>query len=222
MGSRPRLHGDKDRLIPADLRDAVLAYLEDGDANPHARLAILLGDQAGLRIREACRLQVRDCDISRAPYRLMIRASKHRRDDHVDPQPIGKGLAKAIAAHLAAHMLDRVPNRYVLGARVMPYTRQHLLALVKVVHRACALPEIYNFHSWRHGFGTRIYLETKDLVLTSRMLRHRSTKPTERYVHMAIAVAEMDNVLSAVAATAGSRQKSPKTPQRARARKGKR
>lgn len=213
MGKRPKLHGDKDRLIPAELRDAVLEYIDAGDANPHAAIAILLGDQAGLRISEVVKLRAADCDIKRAPYRLLIRGAKHRQADHVDEQPIGDELAEELRRQLARVHADEL-NCCVMGGRTSPYTRQHALALAKEIHRACDVPEIYNFHSWRHGYGTRIYLETKDLLLTSRMLRHRSTKPTERYVHMATALEQMGKVLSAVAATSKRRKKSPKTPQR--------
>lgn len=223
MGTRPKLIGDKDRLIPPELRDDVLDYLESDDAglNVHARIAILLGDQAGLRIGEACQLTVADCDIQRAPYRLLIRGAKHRKKDHVDEQPIGDELRGWLHRHVR-ELPDLNTERCVVGGRFVPYTRQHLLSLVKAVHRHVELPEVYNFHSWRHGYGTRIYIETKDLVLTSRMLRHRSTKPTERYVHMASAMEEMGKVLSAVAATSGRKKKSPKSPQRQRARKAKR
>ena len=221
MGSRPKLHGDKDRLIPAELRDAVLEHIEGDDVNPHARIAILLGDQAGLRISEVVKLQVVDCDLARAPYRLLIRGAKHRDADHVDEQPIGDDLAEALTQHfdgLFPHDGGRPPvEHFVFGGRETPYTRQHVLTLVKEVYADCGLPSIYNFHSLRHGYGTRIYIETKDLMLTSRMLRHRSSKPTERYVHMATQLEEMGNVLAAIAATSSGRRKSPKKPQKKKA-----
>lgn len=216
MGSRPKLHGDKDRLIPADLRDAVLEHLEDDNVNWHARIAIHLGDQAGLRISEVVKLTKADCDISRPPYRLLIRGAKHRSADHVDEQPIGEELAELLEQQFTyLFPLGGMKGEHcVFGGRLAPYTRQHALKLVKAVHADCALPDIYNFHSWRHGFGTRIYLQTKDLMLTSRMLRHRSSKPTERYVHMATQLEEMGKVLSAIAATSGGRKKSTKKPQK--------
>lgn len=236
MRARPKLIGSKDRLIPPEERDRVLAFLKADHANDQegpqhalARLAILLADQAGLRISEIVHLQQRDCDVQRKPYRLLIRGSKHRAKDYTDEQPIGGELAVALRPYCMTGSKALKTHVHILGLRRVAYSRQHILTLVKAVHHACDVSEIHGAHSWRHGYGTRIYLETKDLVLTSRMLRHRSTKPTERYVHMASAMEEMDEVLAAVAATSKQRKKSPKTPrkkspkspQRRRARKRK-
>lgn len=44
--------------------------------------------------------------------------------------------------------------------------------------------EYISFKNLRHVFATHIYARTKDLVLTQRMLRHRSILTTQRYVHM--------------------------------------
>jgi integrase len=184
--SRPKLVGDKDRLIPNKLRLKVLKYLAKQPAKApdqvrRVRIALLLADQAGLRAGEICNLLVSDCDLETEPYRLLIRGAKHRSKDHIDEQPIGADLQAALVAWIGI----TPPENHVLTLRSSSYTRQHLHRLVKLVHRACGVPEIYNVHSWRHGYGTRIYKATKDLVLTQRLLRHRSTKPTERYVHMA-------------------------------------
>jgi site-specific recombinase XerD len=40
------------------------------------------------------------------------------------------------------------------------------------------------FHALRHSFGTRVQRAGGDLVKTSRLMRHASTRPTEGYVHM--------------------------------------
>lgn len=217
MGGRPKLIGDKDRLIPPEQRDEVLAWLKAEARKPGGRqaewtrLAILLADQAGLRVSEIVRLQVRDCDVLRRPYRLLIRGAKHRTSDHVDEQPIGEALAGELRGYVTRKDVPHLERRYVVGMRSVPYSRQAVLLWVKRAHQACGLASVYAIHSWRHGYGTRIYLETRDLVMTQRMLRHRSTGPTERYVHMANAMAEMDKVLAAVAATSGRPRKSTKS-----------
>jgi integrase len=197
--SRPKLVGDKDRLIPNKLRVKVLKYLakqspKAPDQVHRVGIALLLADQAGLRAQEICNLLVSQCDLETEPYRLLIRGAKHRAKDHVDEQPIGQELRDQLVA-----WLELVPaENHVLTRRSKSYTRQHLHRLVKLVHRACGVPEIYNVHSWRHGYGTRVYKQTKDLVLTQRLLRHRSTKPTERYVHMAEGDERIADVLGGI------------------------
>lgn len=233
---RPKLVGDKDRLIPAELRAHVLAHAEARyrkhrlapGCEPRSSaarnagslyFALQLADLAGLRISEVVKLQMRDCDVSRKPYRLMIRASKHRTAAHADEQPIGEELAALLRPWVTA---ARCYDRHVVGWRMRPYSRQWILHLCKEAHQACVVPSIYNFHSWRHGYGTRIYQATKDLVFTSRMLRHRSVKPTERYVHMSQSDDELDNVLAAIAQRPARAAKSTKSPQRQAARRTRR
>lgn len=181
MPRRPTLIGDKDRLIPAAQRQAVLDFLASGAGRAHtiARMVILLADRAGLRISEAVRLRRQDCDVARAPFRLLIRGAKHRSADHVDEQPADAELARVIDAARVA------PLHYVVGGRPKPYSRQHALACVKAVHRACGLDPVYGAHSWRHGYGTRIYTNSGDLMRTMRLMRHRSLVPTQKYIHLA-------------------------------------
>lgn len=212
MAGRPKLIGDKDRLIPAELRDAVLEYLETATP-PWIRIGILLADQAGLRASEIVKLQVQDCRLERAPYDLLIRGAKHRAAGHVDPQLIGPELRDALAAWFRAPC---DPDDYVLTRSSSPYSRQHLHRVAMRVHEACQVPEIFNLHSWRHGYGTRVYRDTKDLVFTQRMLRHRSTGPTERYVHMADTDDRVGKVLGRIGSRSNGKQKSTKRPQRRR------
>jgi integrase len=216
---RPKLIGDKDRLISGALRAKVLAHLAKDKAQP-ARLAILLADQAGLRCSEIVHLKVSDCDLEAPPYRLMIRGAKHRAKDHVDEQPIPDDLRDDLLVWIDGRAMG--PDSYLVSDTAQPWSRQNVYRLVKAVHRACDVPSIYNVHSWRHGYGTRVYKATHDLVLTQRMLRHRSTQPTERYVHMVEGderVAGLMGVLANASAPAAPVAKtSAKTKTKARAR----
>ncbi len=44
------------------------------------------------------------------------------------------------------------------------------------------IPE--TFHQFRHWYGTMLYRKTKDIVLVQKLMRHKSTKPTEGYVKL--------------------------------------
>ena len=39
----------------------------------------------------------------------------------------------------------------------------------------------YNFHCLRHTFAVRKYIETRDIMLVSKMMNHESLQPTEQY-----------------------------------------
>jgi len=202
MPPRPKLVGDKDRLIPAALRAKVLAHVADKRGLP-AGIAILLADQAGLRCSEIVNLRIADCDLDAPPYRLMIHGAKHRAKTHVDEQPIPDDLCRVLRERIARLRWGVAPpdDTCLISATRKPWSRQTVYRLVKSVHAACGVPAIYNVHSWRHGYGTRVYRATKDLILTQRMLRHRSTKPTERYVHMADADDRVKGLLGALSNT---------------------
>ena len=52
------------------------------------------------------------------------------------------------------------------------------------LHDGYVIPMLnpWTAHTLRHAFATEIYAATKDLVLTSQLLGHESTRTTERYV----------------------------------------
>lgn len=219
MPPRPKLVGDKDRLIPAALRAKVLAHLARDKGAP-VRIAILLADQAGLRCSEIVNLAVKDCDLAAPPYRLMIRGAKHRAKDHVDEQPIPADLRDVLEQWIDGVHAGLLPllsvNSFVVSRSVDAWARQTIYRLVKRVHALCGVPAVYNVHSWRHGYGTRVYRQTKDLILTQRMLRHRSTKPTERYVHMSDADGSVQGLMAGLANAVD--EKPAARPAKARAR----
>ena len=146
---------------------------------------------------EVAHLRVKDCDLSREPYRVFVVGGKMRTADHVDEQPIPDDLATFLRAHIAG----APPDAYVVGRRRVPFHRAYLHQLVKAAHRACRVPEVYNVHSWRHAYGTEVYRSTRDLVLTKRLMRHRETATTEKYVHMAEMDAEMGRVMKTLVLT---------------------
>ena len=219
MPPRPTLVGDKDRLIPAALRAKVLSHLGQHKVEP-VRIAILLADQAGLRCSEIVNLRVGDCDVDAPPYRLMIRGAKHRAKDHVDEQPIPADLRDALKRWISGRGLELPSGQYLVSQSFTPWARQTVYRLVKGVHAACGVPVVYSVHSWRHGYGTRVYRQTKDLILTQRMLRHRSTKPTERYVHMADADDRVKGLLAGLVNAAEPAEKPAAKPAKARAGRG--
>jgi integrase len=194
--ARPKLIGDKDRLIPADLRQKVFEYLGARPELALVRMAIRLAFQAGLRASEICKLKVARCDIFRAPHRILVVGGKKREATHVDPQPIPAGLARDLAIWIKGWKLD--VDSYVIGKggkHSTRYSRQWLWGRVKAVHRACRVPEVFGVHSWRHAYGTLMHQQTGDVLKTQRMMRHRQSTTTERYVHMAEYEAEMTELL---------------------------
>jgi len=63
----------------------------------------------------------------------------------------------------------------------------------KIFKRSCKRVGIdYNFHCLRHTFAVRKYLETRDIMLVSKMMNHESLQPTEQYTKFNIHRLEQD------------------------------
>lgn len=62
------------------------------------------------------------------------------------------------------------------------YNPDYLSKQIKVIVKKHNLKDIH-FHSLRHSACSLIYSETKDLILTQKLLRHVDIRTTENYIH---------------------------------------
>lgn len=202
MPVKPRLHGDKDRLLLLADQDRLLDFLERGrDAGwEPTRRAVLLILQTGLRVSEACALLIQDCDVRSRPYRVLVRGGKKRDADHVDEVIIPEALATEIR-HWCA---DRPADAPVLARQnVFPYTRQHLWRCIKEAYTEVGLHDKFGVHTLRHRFITTTYQQTNDIIFTQRQARHKSLDQTSAYVHLAAMEGDMLDAVDAVGVGAG-------------------
>lgn len=232
MPNKPKLIGDKDRLLLREDQDRLLAWLQaQGPAwEPIWRFAVLILN-SGLRVSEACRLEVQDCDLATRPYRLLVRGGKKRAADEVDEIFVSERFARMAQEWIAGRPSD-VP--LVARGRVHHYTRQHVWERLKQAYRACGLSAKFGVHTLRHRFITTTWLETENLIRTQRQARHRTLDQTSAYIHLASLEAEVMGDLEAVGDRAeprGARARSSRrkrdaealaVTQAARRRRGKR
>lgn len=210
MPAKPRLHGDKDRLLLLDDQTRLLDFLERGADHgwEPTRRAVLLILQTGLRVSEACALLISDCDVRSRPYRVLVRGGKKRDADHVDEVIIPAALAADIREWSAGR-----PTDAPLLARqaVFPYTRQHLWRCVKEAYTEVGLHDKFGVHTLRHRFITTTYQQTHDIIFTQRQARHKSLDQTSAYVHLAAMEGEMLDAVDAVGlgGKGGKRKRSP-------------
>lgn len=213
MPPKPRLIGDKDRLLLRDDQDRLLAWLDAQDDTWEAcRRFVLLILQSGLRVSEACALLIADCDVGSRPYRLLVRGGKKRDADHLDEVIIPEELAVAIRDWRG----DRPDDAPLIARqRVFPYTRQHVWFMVKGALTAVGCNPKFGVHTLRHRFITTTWQETEDLIFTQRQARHRTMDQTSAYIHLAsLETAAMDAVdavgVGAPRRAARAAQKSPR------------
>ncbi len=145
---------------------------------------------AGLRISEACNLDVGDVEAEGAGAQVTVRQGKGRKDRIV---PLGSKAWQAVGAYLPARLqsLSRATggsaDRAALfvtrrGRRLGPRVARRLLA-----HREAltGVPAV-SPHALRHSFATHLLGEGADLRAIQELLGHSSLRTTQRYAHVNI------------------------------------
>ena len=143
---------------------------------------------AGLRVSEACNLDVGDVEGDGSGAIVRVRQGKGRKDRIV---PIGSKAQQATEAYLGrrADRLAGTPaaDRHALflsarGRRLGPRAVRRLLARREL---ASGTPRV-SPHALRHSFATHLLGEGADLRAIQEMLGHASLRTTQRYAHVDI------------------------------------
>jgi integrase/recombinase XerC len=181
------------RRLPAFLAKEETVRLLEGSSQ--ASPAEELRDQAlfealygaGLRISEACNLDVGDVTADGAGARVNVRQGKGRKDRIV---PLGGTAWRAIEAYLplrASLLGERPPAPHALFL-----TRRGRRLGTREARRRLALREgqtgvkRVSPHALRHSFATHLLGEGADLRSIQEMLGHASLRTTQRYAQVDI------------------------------------
>lgn len=155
--------------------------------NPRARLGIrnraimaILYD-TGIRVGELVRIALADVDFERAT--VMI----HGKAKRAEPVPLGLALRR----ELMAYVYRARPPRLFDDTNVLFVSRDggSLLptAINQMLERAgkrAGVHDAVNPHRWRHSFSTQYLINGGDPMTLQRILRHRTSTMTNRYVHL--------------------------------------
>lgn len=153
-----------------------------------ALLEILYG--AGLRISEACNLDVDDLVFEHEALVLNVRQGKGRKDRRV---PVGKLAAEALRAYLphrAVFLASGTPGEgaahalflSVRGKRLDPREARRRLHRRELTVGVKAVSP----HALRHSFATHLLGEGADLRSIQELLGHASLRTTQRYAQVDI------------------------------------
>jgi integrase/recombinase XerC len=179
---------DVGRLLDGGARDEELGDDACARALEAALFEVIYG--AGLRVSEACNLDVGDVEIDGAGAIVRVRQGKGRKDRIV---PLGSKARLAHAAYLdrRAERLGRPGARReeaqalflsTRGRRLGPRAVRRLLARREL---ASGTPRV-SPHALRHSFATHLLGEGADLRAIQEMLGHASLRTTQRYAHVDI------------------------------------
>jgi site-specific recombinase XerD len=90
-----------------------------------------------------------------------------------------------IVARLLTHLWKHSHNEHVfLNDRGNTWHRSALSLRLQRCRRRAGIPATTTLYGVRHKFGTDAILNGVDLVTTSQLMGHRSTRMTEHYVHL--------------------------------------
>jgi len=188
-GAAPAARGDSAATgasagTPASAARA--ARTRDQIARDEALFEVIYG--AGLRVSEACNLDLDDVRLDGAHAEVRVRQGKGRKDRNV---PLGRRAIAALGVYhprrtawLAAREGVDQPALFVTprGRRLDPRTVRRLLGRRE---RDRGVP-LVSPHALRHSFATHLLGEGADLRAIQEMLGHASLQTTQRYAHVNI------------------------------------
>lgn len=175
----PRVKSDLPEVAQQDRLNAALdttARLADEPAalRDQALLELLYG--SGLRVSEACAVNIADVDTSRRTVRVLGKGAKQR------VVPVSAAFVRAAQRYLSTRA-DNEPA-LLLGARGK---RLDVRVARRVVHEfTAAFPELPDLapHGLRHSMASHVLEGGADLRYVQQLLGHASLASTQIYTHV--------------------------------------
>jgi len=164
--------------LPVILSGSEVERLLAAMSNPTYRAIAMVMYGAGLRISEACALEVTDIDAARGL--LHVRDGKGGRERHA---MLGERLLLALRAYWAA---TRPPRPFLFpGADPRkPITPESVRDAVTSAVAACGLTKRVTPHVLRHSFATHLLEAGTDVRVIQSLLGHASIRTTMRYAQV--------------------------------------
>lgn len=141
------------------------------------QIALELAGWLALRKNEIRLLRLRDVDLVRNLITV------HGKGGKVVVLPLG---FDALRGDLAAYMLDRHPDEYLLYPKNetrKPMTPSSVHRWFKRCLARAGLPDSMEMHELRHSAADHLWRVTGNIVLAQKLLRHESVGTTQTYLH---------------------------------------
>ncbi len=172
---RPRV---PQRLPQILSREEVSAIFEHA-ANLKHRAFLMTTYAAGLRLSEACHLQIGDIDSDRMTLR--VEQGKGAKDRYTLLSP---GLLKELRRYWIVHR----PTLWLFARARNPQMPILAKSAARIFHAAkdrAGITKVGGIHALRHAFATHLLEAGTDVHTIQRLLGHGSLSTTARYFHLA-------------------------------------
>jgi site-specific recombinase XerD len=163
--------------LPVVLSVEEVAGLLEAVAGDNYRMLFRTMFAAGLRIREACRLQVDDLDAERGVIRVTGKGGRERQ----------AALHPRLLEALRAYWRDvrPVPPWLFTGRVGNPLDTDQARKVFKDAVRESGLAKRATPHALRHTYATLLLEQGTALPIIQALLGHSTIRSTERYLHVA-------------------------------------
>jgi integrase/recombinase XerD len=161
-------------------RDEILSLLRSVRSLKY-RAILIVAYGAGLRISEACGLQVADVDSNMMV--IHVRHAKGAKDRLVPLSP-------TMLAALRAYWLEAKPTgRFLFAGRDpdSPLTTDAVRKVVKLALAEAGAKRRLTLHSLRHGFATHLLEDGEDIRVIQAVLGHSHVQTTAHYARVTTA-----------------------------------
>ncbi|MFZ2190026.1 MAG: tyrosine-type recombinase/integrase [Candidatus Magasanikiibacteriota bacterium] len=164
------------RKIPVvKSREEILSSFQ-AITDPKEKAVVALIYSTGVRLMEACKIQMKDIDRSRMC--IYIRRGKGGKDRIV---PMGKELLEYLTAHWRALPADQKHSEFLFpGKKMGNYISKSTVSRI-INERMNANP-----HLLRHSFATHLLENGTDLKIVADMLGHEDISTTQIYTHTSL------------------------------------
>ena len=168
-------------------------YLLNNISNEKLKTLTLLMLDSGLRVSEACSIQIEDFDFQHKI--INVKSLKKRTEDHTRQVPISSRLYNQIALYLDKSGIKKgflFPSKSKLGH----ITRNAVHNYYDRFRKKNSGFENLHAHALRHTFATRLLQEETDLVYIKKLLGHSNINTTTIYTHadMSLVAGKIESV----------------------------
>ena len=188
--------------LPAVLsQDEITSLLNAASSLKHRALMMVLYG-AGLRVSEACSLQVADIDSQR--MLIHIRQGKGRKDRQVM-------LSSVLLETLRQYWRAARPNTWLFPGKSpdRPMTTKAVFLIVQKAGVRAKLTKAISPHTLRHTFATHLLEAGTDLRTIQLLMGHADLSTTVIYLH--VSQRHIQNTASPLDALVGGRPRQTKT-----------
>jgi integrase/recombinase XerD len=164
--------------LPVVLSGSEIEKLLAALSNPMLRAVVMVMYGTGLRISEACALEVTDIDAARGL--VHVRHGKGNRERFAI---LPKRLLLALRSYWAASR-PPLPLLFPSEDATQPVSTDHIRTGIAAAVRACGFSKKVSPHVLRHSFATHLLETGTELGVIQALLGHASIRTTMLYTHV--------------------------------------